>query len=118
MTARTWSPASINSSISTSLLRQPHGFEGLLFGPVLPALHDQAVSQPVNDDVGVLDARAACRSPSVHHRGGDHSVASVDHLQHIEPQVAERLQKPIKQPFESITANVSAWVRLVRAGVV
>src|ERR1700730_10001599 len=100
------------------LLLQAHGFDGLLPRPVLPALHDETVSQSINEDVRVLDAYAACRSPSVHHRGGDHSVANVDQLQHVEPQVAERLQKSIGEPFVSFAANVGAWVRLVRAGVV
>src|SRR4029453_5499916 len=37
------------------LLREPPGFEGFLFRPVLPALHDQSIAQLVDEDLCIAN---------------------------------------------------------------
>ena len=50
------------------LLPQPDGFEGFLFRPVLPALHDQSIALLVDEDVRIANASAAGAFLPAQHR--------------------------------------------------
>ena len=104
------------------LLRQADGFEGFLFRPVLPALHDQPIAQFVDEDVRIADASAAGASlpvqHRVQHRRSDHMVASVDHLQYLDRDFGERINESANEPLVHIATDVRARVGFVRARVI
>jgi hypothetical protein len=100
------------------LLREAQGFEGFLLRPVLPALDDQALAQTEDEDVRVPYLSTALTQPSIEDRWGDHEIVGLDQLEHLDSDLGERVREPVNEPCISISANVRARVRLVRARVV
>ena len=104
------------------LLRQPYGFEGFLFRPVLPALHGQPIAQLVDEDIRIANTSAPGTSlPVQHHvqdRRSDHMVAGVDQLLYLESDFGERINESSDEPLERIATYVRARVRFVCARVV
>jgi hypothetical protein len=103
------------------LLRQAHGFEGFLFRPVLPALHDQSIAQLVDEDVRIANASAGASLPVQHRvqdRRSDHMVASVDQLQYLERDFGERINESVSELLVRIATDVRARVGFVCARVV
>jgi hypothetical protein len=104
------------------LLREAHGFEGFLFRPVLPALHDQPIARLEDEDVRIADASAAgAFLPAQHrvqHRRSDHMVASVDQLQYLVGDLGERISESVSELLVRVTTDVRARVGFVCARVV
>ena len=104
------------------VLRQAHGFEGLLFRPVLPALHDQPIARLEDEDVRIADASAAGAFLPVQHRvqdrRNDYVVASVDQLQYLKRDFGERLKESGNELLIRIATDVRARVGFVCARVV
>ena len=104
----------------SALLRQAQGFEGFVFRPVLPALHEQSIARLEDEDVRVANA-AGASLPAQHHvqdRRNDHMVASIDQLEYLERDFGERINESANEPLVRIATDVRARVGFVCARVV
>src|SRR5439155_212304 len=85
------------------LLRQPHGFEGLFFAPVVVESHALAVSQRPHRTVDPFHINAGLATLCVNAQHGDDALTSVDELLRIPAPAfptALPISLPTKQTFQ------------------